>query len=215
MVHTIGIESLDGLLARYVAGALPEPVRVLVDAHLAISPVNRPLVCALENFAGKEIENIIPVDFSKREAMIEAIFSAPLLQSEDEAKPNCLMLPQSLLRLVGHDIENIPWRTKMPGYREFALGEIDGCEANMLWIKAGRKMPSHTHEGAELTLVLDGAFSDANGRYERGDIALADENVDHRPVAEAGRACICFAVTDAPLRLTGSFGQMFSDFLGR
>ena len=76
-------------------------------------------------------------------------------------------------------------------------------------------MPSHTHEGSELTLVLDGAFRDANGRYGRGDISLADEHVDHRPIAEDERACICFAVTDAPLRLTGSYRQFFSDFLGR
>ncbi len=216
MVNSVGTESLDGLLARYVSGALPEPVRILVDAHLAISPVNRPIVSALEALSGKAIEGIEPIEISKRDERLAAIFSAPpLTGAPTTEKQSSSLLPASLLRLVGHDIDDIPWKTKMPGYREFSLGEIDGCEANMLWIKAGRAMPSHTHEGAELTLVLDGAFSDANGRYGRGDIALADENVDHRPIAEEGRACICFAVTDAPLRLTGSYSQMFSDFLGR
>jgi putative transcriptional regulator len=214
-VNTVGIESLDGLLARYVAGSLPEPVRVLVDAHLAISPINRPLVDALEALAGTSIEAIEPINIAGRDEKLSAIFAAPLAKIALAAAPSPSLLPPSLLRLVGHDINTIPWRTKMPGYREFSLGEIDGCEANMLWIKAGRKMPSHTHDGAEITLVLDGAFSDVNGRYGRGDIALADENIDHRPIAEEGRPCICFAVTDAPLRLTGSYSQMFSDFFGR
>ncbi|MGL4488578.1 MAG: ChrR family anti-sigma-E factor [Rhizobiaceae bacterium] len=211
----MGTESLDGLLARFVAGKLPEPARVLVEAHLAISPANRPLVNALETLAGKAIEAIEPIDISRRDERLAAIFSAPQLKVAPSSASTKSLLPPALLKLVGHDIDDIPWRTKMPGYREFSLGEIDGCEANMLWIKAGRKMPSHTHDGAELTLVLDGAFSDVNGRYGRGDIALADEDVDHRPIAEEGRACICFAVTDAPLRLTGSYSQMFSDFLGR
>jgi putative transcriptional regulator len=211
----VGTESLDGLMARYVAGALPYPVRILVDAHLAISPVNRPLVDALESLAGDAIESLEPINVSKRDENLSAIFAAAPVKNEQPAKSTSSLLPPALLQFVGHDIDDIPWRTKMPGYREYSLGEIDGCEVNMLWIKAGRKMPSHTHEGAELTLVLDGAFSDANGRYGRGDIALADEDVDHRPIAEEGRPCICFAVTDAPLRLTGSYGQMFSDFLGR
>jgi putative transcriptional regulator len=211
----VGIESLDSLFARYVAGSLPEPVRVLVDSHLSISSKNRPLVDALESFAGLSVEAMEPANISERDRRLEAIFAAPAAAEEAATKENPSLLPSALLRLVGHDIDNIPWRTKMPGYREYSLGEIDGYEATMLWIKAGRKMPSHTHEGAELTLVLDGAFSDVNGRYGRGDIALADENVDHSPIAEEGRPCICFAVTDAPLRLTGSYSQIFSDFLGR
>ena len=73
----------------------------------------------------------------------------------------------------------------------------------------------HGHHFSVLGLVLDGAFSDTRGRYGRGDIALADEDVDHSPVAENDRPCICLAITDAPLRLTGSYRQFFSEFIGR
>ena len=208
------IESLDGLMARYAAGALPEPVRVLVSAHLTLRPERRSFVDALECVAGDALDATEPLPMNDRDAKLRTIFgSAPL--AVKPAKPGGGILPAVLRDFIGFDVDTIPWKTKMPGYREFSLGEIDGCEANMLWIKAGRKMPSHTHEGSEITLVLDGAFRDANGRYGRGDISLADENVDHRPIAEDERACICFAVTDAPLRLTGSYRQFFSDFFGR
>jgi putative transcriptional regulator len=214
-MHSAEIESLDGLMARYVAGALPEPARVLVAAHLAIRPERRLFVDALESVAGDALEQSEPLSLSNRDLRLDAVFNAAPFASAAKPVRSDGVLPSILRNFIGFDVADIPWKTKMPGYREFSLGEIDGCEANMLWIKAGRKMPSHTHEGSELTLVLDGAFRDMNGRYGRGDISLADEHVDHRPIAEDERACICFAVTDAPLRLTGSYRQFFSDFLGR
>lgn len=214
-MQTTGIDTLDGLMARYVAGMLPEPVRVLVEAHLAISPKNRPLVDLLETAAGDELEAVKPIMPSGRDEALAAIFSSPEIKSAVKAQTTDSILPNVLRRFVGSGIDDIAWKTKMPGYREHLIGEFDGCEANLLWIKPGRKMPSHTHEGSEITLVLDGAFSDVNGRYGRGDIAIADDSIDHRPIAENDRPCICFAVTDAPLKLTGSYTQLFSDFLGR
>jgi putative transcriptional regulator len=64
-------------------------------------------------------------------------------------------------------------------------------------------VPDHGHRGTELTLVLQGAFADANDRFNRGDIEIADEDVTHTPVALAGEDCICLAATDAPLRFRG------------
>jgi putative transcriptional regulator len=80
-------------------------------------------------------------------------------------------------------------------------------------IRAGKKMPQHTHEGSEYTLVIRGAFSDVTGRYGCGDVAISDEDIDHTPVAEAGEECLCFAVMDAPLRLTGPIGRFFNRFV--
>jgi putative transcriptional regulator len=110
----------------------------------------------------------------------------------------------------------VPWRTVLPGIREFHVphAEKAGGEASLLWIKPGRIMPSHTHDGAEVTLVLKGGFSDASGHYRRGDIAFADSDVDHRPRADEDEDCICFAVTDAPLRLTGPFGRIVQRLFG-
>lgn len=202
-------------MARYVAGRLPEPVRVLVEAHLALSPKSRPLVDLLEAAAGDELEAVKPINLSGRDEALAAIFGRPEFKSNVQPQATDSIMPSVLHRFIGSGISDIAWKTKMPGYREYLIGEFDGCEANLLWIKPGRKMPSHTHEGSEITLVLDGAFSDVNGRYGRGDIAIADDSIDHRPIAENDRPCICFAVTDAPLKLTGSYTQLFSDFLGR
>ena len=207
--------TMDNLLARYVAGTLPSPVGMAVGAHLELKEDNRAFVETLEALAGEAVQELPGAALSDRSTRLDHILSntdAPQAASVARGRG---MLPSALTALVPHEIENIPWRAKMPGYKECALGVIEGCEVNLLWIRPGRKMPAHTHEGSEITLVLDGAFSDARGRYGRGDIALADEDVDHSPVAENERPCICLAITDAPLRLTGSYRQFFSEFIGR
>jgi putative transcriptional regulator len=205
--------TMDNLLARYVAGTLPTPVNMAVGAHLELKDDNRAFVDSLEAMAGEAVEEIPGAAVMDRQARLDQIFAS--VAAETVSKPTSGKIPGALAALVPHDIDNIPWRSKMPGYKECALGVIEGCDVNLLWIRAGRKMPSHTHEGSEITLVLDGAFSDSRGRYGRGDIALADEDVDHSPVAENDGPCICLAITDAPLRLTGSYRQFFSDFIGR
>jgi putative transcriptional regulator len=206
--------TMDNLLARYVAGTLPAPVEMAVGAHLEIKEDNRAFVQGLETLAGEAVDNMAGAPVSDRIARLESIFASDPAQKEEASVREPGMIPAALAALVPHEIDSIPWRSKMPGYKECALGVIEGCEVNLLWIRAGRKMPAHTHEGSEITLVLDGAFSDSRGRYGRGDIALADEDVDHSPIAESDRPCICLAITDAPLRLTGSYRQFFSEFIG-
>ena len=76
-------------------------------------------------------------------------------------------------------------------------------------------MPVHTHEGSEYTLVLKGSFSDASGRYGVGDIAIADDAINHRPMISRDEDCICFTVTDAPLRLTGTIGKLLNPFVSK
>jgi len=61
--------------------------------------------------------------------------------------------------------------------------------------------------------VITGAFNDPQGRYMRGDIAIADPSIDHSPEIERDADCICFAVTDAPLRLTSPVGRFVEKIL--
>ena len=83
----------------------------------------------------------------------------------------------------------------------------------MLRIAPGHGVPQHSHRGTELTLVLEGGFSDITGHYVRGDIQVADQELDHQPVADDHVACICLAVTSDHLRLTGPLGRIIDPFL--
>lgn len=211
------VTGLDELLAGYAAGTLAMPAQALVGAHLELSDRNRFYVTSLETMAGFALEDTDPVELSDRESALAAIFAADArdsvpkaMQPEESHDPR---LPASLKPIVGKSMDDLAWKTLLPGVKECKLGKFDGCASSLIWVRGGRAMPSHTHEGTELTLVLQGGFSDSDEHFVRGDIAFADEHVDHKPVADKGEDCICFAVTEGNLRLTGPVGRLFAPFM--
>ena len=206
---------IDALMAQYASGQLSPALHGLVAAHLAIKPDNRGFVDALEELNARELEMTAPAPIRGRDSRLAAIFDAPVrpARAQTQADP---IIPAPLADFIGYRLDAVPWRTVLPGIREFHVphAEKSGGEASLLWIKPGRIMPSHTHDGTEVTLVLTGGFSDASGHYRRGDIAFADSDIDHRPRADEDEDCVCFAVTDAPLRLTGPFGRIMQRLFG-
>ncbi|MBP1856894.1 ChrR family anti-sigma-E factor [Rhizobium herbae] len=211
----VQLDTVDALMARYAAGILPEPARVLVEAHLEMQSVNRPKVSKYEAAVGDILEKMEPVALNSRDAVLKAVFAAdPLAAAKVLPRPANALFPKAIRDFAGLEAEEIPWKRKLPGFKEYSLGKIDGCDVSFFWLKPGRVIPAHTHEGYELSLVLDGAFNDARGRFVKGDISVADESIDHRPMAESERPCIGFAVSDAPLKLTGSLRQLIGDLIG-
>ncbi|WP_181701883.1 ChrR family anti-sigma-E factor [Chthonobacter albigriseus] len=216
-------QEINSLLAGYAMGGLPAPLSVLVAAHLELSPRNRRFVSDMESLAGRAIETVEPAAVRDRDAKLAAIFGdapSPAASAVETASasrriqlPRTGRLPLAIRRFVGNDAANLPWKTVLPGVREYKIGEFDGLKTELFWIRAGTAMPAHTHEGGEITLVCEGGFTDILGSYDRGDISITDSSVDHKPVADDDGDCICFAVTDAPLRLTGFFGRLFNPFI--
>ena len=215
--------AMDTLIAGYAAGALPTPLHALVEAHLEMSPVNRSYAADLEVLRAAELDDVNPAKMMGRDAFLEQLFH-PDHQINTASSCHCNnteaslaqaepTLPRSLARYLNLDLTDIPWKSRLMGVREHKVGEIDGCNVSMFWLKAGTGVPTHTHGGAEVTLVLHGGYSDGLGHYVRGDLAYADDSVDHRPVADDDGDCIGIAVTDAPLKLTGPVGRILNPLL--
>ena len=204
--------SLNGLLAGYCAGTLDPAAHALVASHLLLRPDNRRYVAALESLASGSLIDSPVEPLTDRNARLAAI-----LDGEAPARRvrTTSVMPDPLLQFVGSDLNDIKWRTKLPGVKEFRVSDAGRGEASLLLVKAGRRMPSHTHESSEITLVLTGGFSDTTGHYTRGDIAIAGSDLDHRPIADEDSDCLCFAVTDAPLHLTGPVGRIIDRLFGQ
>jgi len=210
--HPDEVQALNGLLAGYAAGTLGAPLHALVSAHLALKPDNRGFVRSLEALRAHEIDMVAPVALRRRDEMLERIFSATADAAMRRAPTADDVLPAPISSLIGGDLAAVKWKTVLPGIRECRISNDQHGEASLLWIKPGKMMPSHTHDGSEVTLVLKGGFTDSTGHYRRGDIAIADSEVDHRPRADDDEDCICFAVSEAPLRLTGPFLRFVKHF---
>lgn len=208
------VTGMDELLAGYAAGTLPYPAQALVGAHLELSARNRSYVSSLESLAGADLDEAAPVAMSDRDALLAAVFATepeetPVTTAHDETSD----VPSSIRPIVGSRMTTVPWKTLLPGVKECKFGEVDGCDISLIWVRAGRAMPAHTHHGTELTLVLKGGFSDQDGHYVAGDVAFADGDIDHKPLADEGEDCICFAVTAGRLELTGPVGRWFAPFM--
>jgi len=208
----------EDMLWEYVTGTMREPVAVVTATHLALCPICRGEVHRLETIAGSLFESVDPEDvesdlldrtIGRLETNQDAVGAAETV--DQPADPT---VPRPLRDYLPGPLDTLHWDARRHGpARVRLLPEAEGFDVRLLKIEAGAAMPRHGHAGHEFTLVLNGGFSDASGRYGRGDLAIADPSVDHAPIADGDEDCICLAVTDAPLRLTGRFGRLLNPFV--
>lgn len=210
----------DELLIDYAAGNLEERASILVASHLALCPRCRNQLEKLEAIGGALMDSAEPesVDdglLQRVLSRIDSLEEEPLQagrQSAAAGKPTDVVLPRPLRDYVD-DLDGLSWRRLMRGVHESPLAGADaGAKGALLRIEGGRAVPRHTHGGNEMTLVLQGSYSDELGRFARGDVAITDPAVTHQPVADAGETCLCYVVTDAPLKLTGPLGWIVNRF---
>ncbi|MEQ9490068.1 MAG: ChrR family anti-sigma-E factor [Alphaproteobacteria bacterium] len=214
----------DELLFDYATGSLHEAWSLAIAAHLTFCPVCRRHVEGMEAIGGALLEQEAPpdpapgrTDFSF-DAVMQAIDTAPALESAGQAsvKPgHAPVLPAALRRYAGGDVDDLPWRRLGPGAQQVLIPVSEpGVTARLLRIAPGVRVPEHTHRGLELTVVLKGAFEDHTGWFGPGDLEVADETVEHQPVATRDAECICLAVTDAPLRFRSLAARLVQPLFG-
>lgn len=87
-----------------------------------------------------------------------------------------------------------------------------GLHSSLLQIQAGGSVPSHTHKGMELTLLLDGSFQDEMGSYVKGDFIWLTNEHKHNPVSQEG--CLCLTVSDDSLVFTEGLAKLLNPIGG-
>lgn len=213
----------DILLIDYAGGGLPEGPALVVATHLALCPCCRLTVSELESIGGSLLEDIEPDTLS--EGCLDKMMARLDQPCADRhrAKPSCSRgslagnrprLPEPLAGYLGdRGLEGLRWRRFQPGMSYADLPSCGGLGTTRLFrMKGGAVVPQHTHGGIELTVVLEGGFSDEFGQFQPGDIAVGDESIDHRPVADP-EGCLCLSATVGGLRLTGSIGRLLNRFV--
>ncbi|QQA43139.1 ChrR family anti-sigma-E factor [Pelagovum pacificum] len=201
-MYEINHHLTDELLMSYSAGTLPEAFSIAVAAHLSMCDECRAQAATFDAIGGAILEE------GRAEMSADALAKAlgRIRGSKPEARrapPVKSDLPAPVRDYVGGDLASIRWKPVGGGVKQALLHDDGVATARLLCIPGGASVPDHGHAGTELTLVLKGAFADEYDRFGPGDIEVADEDVDHQPVAEPGADCICLAATDARLRFHG------------
>lgn len=209
----------DDILMAYEAGSLAEGWSLAVATHLALCPEARQRARLARELGGALLDSIEPAPvapsaFDRLMARIEADGPVPPAAPATAAMPGPAVLPEPLRSYVGGDIDAIRWKRLGVGAHHLPIRTSDRVTSvRLLKIPAGAPVPEHGHRGMEMTVVLAGTLCDGEEVFRRGEIEIADEHVEHQPLAGPGEDCICLAVTDAPLRFKSLIVRLAQPFL--
>ncbi len=206
----------EALLMAYSAGTLPEAFNLVVATHVSMCDDCRAMLASFDSVGGALLDEAeaAPLDASSFDETMRlinagAVAGAIAPAQRTAAKP---ILPAPVRDYIGGDLDQVKWRSIGMGVKQAILPTSKDASARLLYIPAGTAVPDHGHRGMELTLVLQGAFVDETDRFGRGDIEIADEALNHTPIADIGEDCICLAATDAPLRFNSLIPRIAQPF---
>lgn len=206
-------QSSGDLLAEYASGGASPGLALLVSAHIAQNSQSRAVASEYESLAGAIFAEAPEAEMG--ETALERVLAGI---DETGAAPDPFQLdagplPRPVVEAIGKDFDSIPWRFLLPGISEYELPGFGPEKVSLLRAKPGARVPQHTHEGREFTLVMTGALKDGDAVYKAGDLAVSDEDHDHHPEIVGDEVCHCLIVLDGSLRFTGRFSRVLN-YLG-
>ncbi|RZQ54870.1 transcriptional regulator [Pseudoalteromonas phenolica] len=204
------------MLESYVAGELPASVNIMIAAHIEMCPKCQQQVTELTSKAADSCFDFDTLDVGELELQFDFdsfvdditqyTYTEEIVESEIQEitvadTPYCL--PQVL-----RNIERSNWMNlgKLSRSR-FELEDGD-LRMSLLHIDAEGSVPNHTHNGFEITLLVDGSFEDEMGTYQRGDFIWLDGNNTHTPVTKDG--CLCLTVSSDSLHFTQGLSKLLN-----
>lgn len=211
---TVSHHPADETLASHASGSLDEARRFVVAVHLASCASCRKSVAAMQTIGGAFLDTAAPLAMAPNalQDVLAKLDVAPGI-AKDLHVPGGL--PENLIGELLRDPEQGRWTFAGPGLRMQSLYRPNGDGARLFMLKAapGLNLPNHTHTGAELTLVLKGAFTHSKGRFGPGDCEDADDSDVHMPVVEPGETCVCLVAMEGQLKLRGLLGRLAQPFV--
>ncbi|MBD3665774.1 ChrR family anti-sigma-E factor [Sulfitobacter aestuariivivens] len=202
----------ESTLLAYATNNLPEAFNLIVASHVSLCDECRAIVESHDTLGGALIETGTVASMDT-ESLDRALARLDVKTMPERKRHTPGTLPTPLQDYVGGDVDSIRWQPVGMGVKQAILPTSSAATARLLYIPAGAAMPHHSHKGTEMTLVLQGAFEDEDGRFARGDVEVADADVHHTPIADIGEDCICLAVTEAPLRFKGWLPRIMQRFV--
>ena len=201
-------------LLEFAASSLPAAQSVVVSTHLQFCSECRQRLAQLESLGATRFENAEPVDINP--SVFDNVLARLDEVEEDRAANDATAstLSWTVKQIRKGNLDQLQWKKVTRSLRIADLGEIDGAaEFSVYHIAEGGRIPQHNHSGTEMTLVLQGGFSDEGGSYHAGDFITREAGDIHAPTALSGGDCICLAVLESPLRFTSWHHRWLSPLL--
>ncbi len=201
----------DATLMSCAAGSQPEALAAVVSSHLAVCPRCRAEL-KQHTLIGEALFESLDSEPVTRGAPVVALHGGEAT-AEDSALCD---MPAALHAALNGRFDDVPWRRIAPGVWQcpISLSAVAKGDLRLVKVAPGTRLPEHGHGGSELTLILDGSYTDELGTFQRGDVADLGDDVEHRPIADSVQGCICLAASDEKPRFTGMFARMLQPLAG-
>jgi putative transcriptional regulator len=206
-------------LTDFATANLPLSEAVCVSAHLEFCSKCRAHVQQLTDIGGHMLSRLAPeaVSADSFETLMARVNSpSAAAASQHVAEPaspaaqpaetdeTARFLPRSVRRLASGSLDKLRWVQLGKALRVAPLQVPDASRDTAIYdIRAGGRMPEHEHRGEEITVLLQGSFSDADGSYKRGDFVVRHAGEAHQPTATLDMDCICLVCLERPVRPRG------------
>jgi len=214
----------DELLKVFVDGELPASLSAAISIHTDMCPICQNKVAQLTEFQashsfepahgqlfnvsdGIDHDEEASIDF---DSMIDAItndttIAIPSLSIDKKIKihDTTYTLPRAIQNIAMGGFTKLGKLSRA----RFKLDE-GAIHTSLLHIQPGGGVPEHTHKGYELTLLLNGEFSDDMGEYVPGDFIMLDAKHTHNPTSQKG--CLCFTVANAASHFTQGINRLLN-----
>lgn len=207
-------------LRAFAEGTCPTDLALMISAHIDMCPRCQALAMQAQEDIGSEIFSVsrqgkdVQADFDD---MLQHIMQAP------EIDIPSITPSSNILELDGKRFElprALARYTEKTGNWSRLVGKLwqapvdlgQEGQANFIYMEKGGKVPEHTHKGTEITLVIDGQFSDGLADYDCGDFTIMDGTNKHMPYSEADEGCLVFTMVDKPLHFTSGLARLLNPF---
>lgn len=217
----------EATVLSFAAGALSPGMAAVAATHMEVCGLCRGRLSDAERIGGALMGQQQPaaVDTARgarlREAMRALLDAKPEVEAQTATAHTQVAtpvisdgLPRPLQPYFGHSWRALRWRWMGPGVHMIRAARASGDTLILLKIAPGKSMPMHSHQGTELTQILQGAYDDALGHYASGDVADLGNEIEHQPITAPGVPCVCVAALDAPLRFPGWLARKLQPLVG-
>lgn len=213
------------LITAYSAGNLPLSQSLCIATHMEYCDICRQSVKQLDVLGSELMQttNTSPISPDLKSQVMARLDGLTDTDAKDASIADSAIanasIPDCLRHLVNGDYQSLDWKRLSPDIcsvelcRDNHSSNNNGSKVELLKISPGGSAATHTHTGNEYTVILKGSFSDEQGFYSEGDFLMRSQSDHHTPMATKNSECICLAVTEGPIRLTGIFGRLINPLL--
>ncbi len=226
-------------LLDWSSGALKPGFRPLIDGYLSLNPEAREAAALFDRLGGSLLAEADPAPLSpgatgnvhalldqapgtespeRQSSHVNQTITGQPAGNRQTAGDAFAALPEAMHACLTGRERTLRWFSPSPWFsirRLLPRGQAAaGPGGFLIRVAAGHSIPSHSHGGTEMTLVLQGGYSDCTGQAKRGDLIIHDPSINHQPIADPGESCIVATAFEGPLRLTGRFGRIIQPFFG-